>query len=80
MKFARIALITTVMTLSFSTQAASLAEEVELAVKQAAEQALENFVQAQREALRASVSSLLEQALDDDVNTAEQSNTSAPRS
>ncbi|RZF77802.1 hypothetical protein EXT46_16900 [Pseudoalteromonas sp. CO325X] len=80
MKFARIALITTVMTLSFSTQAASLAEEVELAVKQAAEQALENFVQAQREALRASVSSLLEQALDDDVNTAEQSNTPAPRS
>ncbi|MCG7569978.1 hypothetical protein CWC31_12860 [Pseudoalteromonas ruthenica] len=80
MKFARIALITTVMTLSFSTQAASLAEEVELAVKQAAEQALENFVQAQREALRASVSNLLEQALDDDVNTAEQGNTSAPRS
>ncbi|GAP74472.1 MULTISPECIES: hypothetical protein [Pseudoalteromonas] len=80
MKFARIALITTVMTLSFSTQAASLAEEVELAVKQAAEQALENFVQAQREALRASVSNLLEQALDDDVNTAEKSNTSAPRS
>ncbi|WP_022943783.1 hypothetical protein [Pseudoalteromonas ruthenica] len=80
MKFARIALITTVMTLSFSTQAASLAEEVELAVKQAAEQALENFVQAQREALRASVSNLLEHALDDDVNTAEQGNTSAPRS
>tara|TARA_B100000700_G_scaffold123113_1_gene137814 strand:- start:3690 stop:3932 length:243 start_codon:yes stop_codon:yes gene_type:complete len=80
MKFARIALIATVMTLSFSTQAASLAEEVELAVKQAAEQALENFVQAQREALRASVSNLLEQALDDDVNTAEQGNTSAPRS
>ncbi|QFU03906.1 hypothetical protein FIU82_02590 [Pseudoalteromonas sp. THAF3] len=80
MKFARIALITTVMTLSFSTQAASLAEEVELAVKQAAEQALENFVQAQREALRASVSNLLEHALDDDVNTAEKSNTSAPRS
>ncbi|WP_151173210.1 hypothetical protein [Pseudoalteromonas ruthenica] len=80
MKFARIALITTVMTLSFSTQAASLAEEVELAVKQAAEQALENFVQAQREALRASVSNLLEQTLDDDVNTAEKSNTSAPRS
>ncbi|WP_278404398.1 hypothetical protein [Pseudoalteromonas ruthenica] len=80
MKFARIALITTVMTLSFSTQAVSLAEEVELAVKQAAEQALENFVQTQREALRASVSNLLEQALDDDVNTAEQSNTPAPRS
>ena len=80
MKFARIALITTVMTLSFSTQAVSLAEEVELAVKQAAEQALENFVQTQREALRASVSNLLEHALDDDVNTAEQGNTSAPRS